>query len=170
VDIRINLSPVSDNRTGSKDSSVSLVMQSRENRKGEDPVAANCRTVVSSTRGCPSPLTGHVKEKPSHILGCLHGTTDSEAGDTESKILSYQKISVIPEASTPGNAPLGNGVNTSKVDETRAHRRGCFSNVLPCSACAPCKKPQPRQKRRSSFFSCCFYKIRSDCKPKAEAG
>ncbi|KAK3120897.1 hypothetical protein QOZ80_8BG0643240 [Eleusine coracana subsp. coracana] len=169
VDIRINLSPVSENRAGSKDSSVSLVMQSRENREGEVPVAANCRTVASSTRDCPSPLVGQVKEKQSHILGCLHGTTDSEAGDTESKILSYQKISAIPEASTPGNAPLKSGGNTSKVDETRAHS-GCLSNVLPCNACAPHRKSQRRDRLRASFFSCYFCKIRPDCKPKAEAG
>lgn len=170
VDIRINLSPLSDNRAGSKDSSVSLVMQSRENQEGEDPVAANCRTVASSTRNCSSPLVGHVKEKQSHILGCLHGTTDSEAGDTESKILSYQKISAIPEASTPGNAPLRSGGNTSKMDETRAHR-GCFSNVLPCNVCAPRRKSQQHEKKlRASIFSCCFCKIRPDCKPKAEAG
>src|SRR5205809_7817 len=54
IDIRINLSPISCNRAGFKDSSVSLVMQSREDREAHDPVATNCRTVASSRRDCPS--------------------------------------------------------------------------------------------------------------------
>ncbi|OEL19898.1 Protein STICHEL-like 2 [Dichanthelium oligosanthes] len=114
VDIRINLSPIFSNRMGSKDSSVSLVMQSREDRETQDPVASNCRTVASTRRDCPSPLSGQTKEKPSHILGCLHGTADDDTVDTESRILSYQKISVVPAASTPGNAPLKAAGDTSK--------------------------------------------------------
>ncbi|RCV30280.1 hypothetical protein SETIT_6G081800v2 [Setaria italica] len=169
VDIRINLSPISSNRMGSKDSSVSLVMQSREDRETQDPVATNCKTVASSRRDCPSPLAGQAKEKPSHILGCLHGTADGDAVDTESRILSYQKISVVPAVSTPGNAPKKAGGDTLKVDEGRV-RRGCFSNLLPCGACAPRRKSQTREKRRASLFSCCFCKIRPESKTKAEAG
>ncbi|CAO2169844.1 unnamed protein product [Urochloa humidicola] len=169
VDIRINLSPIFSNRMGSKDSSVSLVMQSREDREAQDPVATNCRTVASSQRDCPSPLAGQAKEKASHILGCLHGTADGDTVDTESRILSYQKISVVPAASPPGDAPMKAGGDTSKVDERRA-RHGCCSNLLPCSACAPRRKSQMREKRRASLFSCCFCKIRPDCKTKAEAG
>ncbi|KAG2581266.1 hypothetical protein PVAP13_6KG022300 [Panicum virgatum] len=169
VDIRINLSPISSNRMGSKDSSVSLVMQSREDRETQDPVTTNCRTVASSRRDCPSPLAGQAKEKPSHILGCLHGTADGDTVDTESRILSYQKISVVPAPSTPGNAPLKAAGDTSKVDEGRV-RRGCFSNRLPCCASAPRRKSQTPEKRRASLFSCCFCKIRPDCKTKAEEG
>ncbi|CAL4996645.1 unnamed protein product [Urochloa decumbens] len=169
VDIRINLSPIFSNRMGSKDSSVSLVMQSREDRETQDPVATNCRTVASSQRDCPSPPLGQAKEKQSHILGCLHGTTDGDTVDTESRILSYQKISVVPAASTPGDAPMKAGGDASKVDERRACRGHC-SNLLPCGACAPRRKSQTREKRRASLFSCCFCKIRPDCKTKAEAG
>ncbi|XP_062192718.1 protein STICHEL-like 2 [Phragmites australis] len=170
VDIQINLSPISSRSAGSKDSSVSLVMQSREDREVQDPAATNCRTVVSSRRDCPSPLAaGQAKEKPSHILGCLHGTTDGDAADTESKILSYQKISAIPAASTPGNAPLKARGGIPKVEEDR-DRHGCFSSFLPCGACALRRRSQPREKRRASLFSCCFCKIRPDCKTKAEAG
>jgi len=169
VDIRINLSPISSNRMGSKDSSVSLVMQSREDRETQDPVTTNCRTVASSRRDCPSPHAGQAKEKPSHILGCLHGTADGDTVDTESRILSYQKISVVPAPSTPGNAPLKAAGDTSKVDEGRV-RRGCFSNRLPCCASAPRRKSQTPEKRRASLFSCCFCKIRPDCKTKAEEG
>uniref|UniRef100_A0A0A9C1E8 Uncharacterized protein n=1 Tax=Arundo donax TaxID=35708 RepID=A0A0A9C1E8_ARUDO len=148
-------------------------MQSRDDREAQDPVTTNCRTVASSRRDCPSPLAaGQAKEKPSHILGCLHGTTDGDAADTESRILSYQKISAIPAASTPGNAPQKAGGDASKVDEERVRRRGCFSDLLPCGACAPgrSRRSQPREKRRASLFSCCFCKIRPDCKTKAEAG
>ncbi|CAO2200123.1 unnamed protein product [Urochloa humidicola] len=169
VDIRINLSPIFSNRMGSKDSSVSLVMQSREDREAQDPIATNCRTVASSQRDCPSPLAAQTKEKPSHILGCLHGTADGDTVDTESRILSYQKISVAPAASTPGDAPMKAGGDTSKLNEHRA-RHGCCSNLLPCSACAPRRNSQTHEKRRASLFSCCFSKIRPDCKTKAEAG
>jgi hypothetical protein len=154
---------------GSKDSSVSLVMQSREDRETQDPVTTNCRTVASSRRDCPSPLAGQAKEKPSHILGCLHGTADGDAVDTESRILSYQKISVVPAPSTPGNAPLKAAGDTSEVDEGRVNR-GCFLNLLPCCASSPRRKSQTREKRRASLFSCCFCKIRPDCKTKAEQG
>lgn len=164
VDIRINLSPIStSNRVVSKNSSVSLVMQSREDQETEDPVAAGCRTVASSRKECPSPLAVQPKEKPSHILGCLHAT-DGDAVDTESRILSYQKISVIPEASTPGNGSFKAGGHTPKVDEARA-RRGCFSKLLQRRAGAPY---QNGALPRRGLFKCCFCKIRPDCKTKVE--
>ncbi|KAL6658800.1 hypothetical protein ACP70R_002840 [Stipagrostis hirtigluma subsp. patula] len=164
VDIRINLSPITSNRAGFKDSSVSLVMQSREDQEAGDTVAANCRTVASSRRECASPLVGQAKERPSHILGCLHGATDGDAGDTESRILSYQKISAVPEASTPGNIPVKAGADTPKVNKSSG-RRGCLSNILPCTHR---RKPQPREKPRR-LFSCCFCKIRPDCRTKEDA-
>ncbi|KAF0914881.1 hypothetical protein E2562_032801 [Oryza meyeriana var. granulata] len=170
VDIRINLSPISSsNRAVSKNSSVSLVMQSREDQETQNPVATGCRTVASSRKVCPPPV-GQPKEKPSHILGCLH-TTDGGAVDTESRILSYQKISVIPEASTPGNGSFKAGGHTPKVDEGRA-RPGCFSKILQLGAGAPYQKPQSHDKNGASphkgLFKCCFCKIRPDCKMKAE--
>ncbi|KAF8712737.1 hypothetical protein HU200_028505 [Digitaria exilis] len=168
VDIRINLSPISSSRMGSKDSSVSLVMQSREDRETQDPGATNCRTVASSRRDCPSPVSGQAKEKPSHILGCLHGPADGDTVDSEPRILSYQKISVVPAASTSGNTPMKGG-HTSKVDKGGVHH-GCCSKLLPCSSCATCRKSQKHEKRRASLFSCCFCKVRPDCKTKAEAG
>uniref|UniRef100_A0A0D9X3Y3 AAA+ ATPase domain-containing protein n=1 Tax=Leersia perrieri TaxID=77586 RepID=A0A0D9X3Y3_9ORYZ len=171
VDIRINLSPISSsNRVMSKNSSVSLVMQSREDQEMQNPVATGCRTVASSRKECPSPLVGQPKEKPSHILGCLHAT-DGDVVDTESRILSYQKISVIPEASTPGNGSFKAGGHTPKVDEGRA-RRGCLSTILQRGAGAPYRNPQSRDKNgdlpRKGLFKCCFCKIRPDCKTKAE--
>uniref|UniRef100_A0A0E0EH94 AAA+ ATPase domain-containing protein n=1 Tax=Oryza meridionalis TaxID=40149 RepID=A0A0E0EH94_9ORYZ len=164
VDIRINLSPIStSNRVVSKNSSVSLVMKSREDQETQDPVAAGCRTVASSRKECPSPLAAQPKEKPSHILGCLHAT-DGDTVDTESRILSYQKISVIPEASTPGNGSFKAGGHTPKVDEARA-RRGCFSKLLQRRAGAPY---QNGALPRRGLFKCCFCKIRPDCKTKVE--
>nr|CAB3479811.1 unnamed protein product [Digitaria exilis] len=168
VDIRINLSPISSSRMGSKDSSVSLVMQTREDRETQDPGATNCRTVASSRRDCPSPVSGQAKEKPPHILGCLHGPADGDTVDSEPRILSYQKISVVPAASTSGNTPMKGG-DTSKVDKGGVHH-GCCSKLLPCGSCATCRKSQKREKRRASLFSCCFCKVRPDCKTKAEAG
>ncbi|VAI76243.1 unnamed protein product [Triticum turgidum subsp. durum] len=177
VDIRINLSPISiSNRIVSKNSLVSLVMQSREGQQAQNPVTTDCRTVASSRRECPSPpLPGQQpKEKASHILGCLHGA-DSDAGDAESRILSYQKISVIPEASTTGNVASRAGERTPMVDEVKGRRRGgCFSEILPCGACAPSRKSQPHDKHRAprprkGLFSCCFCKIRPDCRTKADA-
>lgn len=174
VDIRINLSPISGNGAGSKDSSVSLVMESREeDREAQDPATSNCRTVVSSGRDCPSPPLGQAKERSSHILGCLHGGAGGDAVDTEPRILSYQKISVVPAASTPGNTPLKAAAaaagDESKVDDGGV-RPGCCSHILPCGACAPRQKPRTREKRRAKLFSCCFCKIGPDCKAKGEAG
>ncbi|KAL6857184.1 hypothetical protein ACP4OV_018566 [Aristida adscensionis] len=164
VDIRIDLSPITNNRAGFKDSSVSLVMQSREDREAQDPDAANCRTVASSRRECASPLTAQAREKPSHILGCLHGNADGDAGDTESRILSYQKIAAVPNASTPGHTRQKAGGDTPKVEKQPAHR-GCLSNILPC---AGRRKSQPSEKPRRRLFGCCFCKIRPDCKTRAE--
>ncbi|KAG8086685.1 hypothetical protein GUJ93_ZPchr0010g9241 [Zizania palustris] len=167
VDIRINLSPISSsNRFVSKNSSVSLVMQSREDQEMQNSVATGCRTVASSRRECPSPLIGQPKEKPSHILGRLHAT-NGDSVDTESRILSYQKISVRPEASTPGNGSFKAEEHTPKIDEGRA-RRGCFSKILQRGAYDPSRKLQPCHENgaspRKGLFNCCFCKIRPDCK------
>ncbi|KAL5230084.1 hypothetical protein ABZP36_028860 [Zizania latifolia] len=167
VDIWINLSPVSSsNRFVSKNSSVSLVMQSREDQEMQNPVATGCRTVASSRKECPSPLIGQPKEKPSHILGRLHAT-NGDSIDTESRILSYQKISVIPDASTPGNGSFKAEEHTPKIDEGRA-RQGCFSKILQRGAYDPSRKLQPCNENgvspRKGLFKCCFCKIRPDCK------
>jgi len=183
VDIRINLSPSPiSNRVVSKNSSVSLVMQSREDQQVRNAVATDCRTVASSRRECPSPpLPGHhpghhPKEKASHIMGCLHGAgADGDTGDTESRILSYQKISVMPEASTTGNVPSKAGERTPKVEEGRTRRhRGCFSKILPRGGCNACRESQMCDKHiarrpRKGLFSCCLCKIRPDCRTKADA-
>ncbi|KAM0919283.1 hypothetical protein ACQ4PT_008221 [Festuca glaucescens] len=177
VDIRINLSPIPiSNRVVSKNSSVSLVMQSREDQQARNAVATDCRTVASSRRECPSPppLPGQPKEKASHILGCLHGA-DSDTGDAESRILSYHQISVMPEASTTGNVPSKAGEHTPKVEEGRTRRRrGCFSKILPRGACTACRESKLCNKHRAprprrGLFSCCFCKIRPDCRTKADA-
>ncbi|KQJ94907.1 protein STICHEL-like 2 [Brachypodium distachyon] len=175
VDIRINLSPISmSNRAGSKNSSVSLVMQSREDQETRNQAATDCRTVASSRRECPSPpLPGQPREKPSHILGCLHGA-DRDMGDAESRILSYQKIPAIPEAaSTPGNnveTASRAGGHTPKADQDRPRRRrGCFSKIIPRGEPAPCRNPEPPRQPRKGLFSCCFCKIRPDCRTKADA-
>jgi hypothetical protein len=173
VDIRINLSPIPiSNRVASKNSSVSLVMQSREDQQARNAVATDCRTVASSRRECPSPqLPGQPKEKASSILGCLH-SVDSDTGDAESRILSYQKISVMPEASTTGNISSKAGEHTPKVDSRRRH--GCFSKILPRGECAACQESKLCDKHRAprprkGLFSCCFCKIRPDCRTKADA-
>ena len=54
--------------------------------------------------------------------------------------MSYQKISVVPAPSTPGNAPLKAAGDTSKVDEGQV-RRGCFSNILPSVLPLPIGSP-----------------------------